>query len=476
MIKNAPFFIKIYGAYVFLICLTSFLVYFLVSTQIEKDFLSQKEQALKVNLMVFANDLKENEFELDDSKKKDRYVRYGNTTEARYTLIDQRGEVLFDTEKNADTMDNHQNRPELMEAKGLGQGTSTRFSKTLNMSMMYIAQKLVTKSNEVYFLRVAVPLSDLRQRLSYLKKLIIFGASLAAIIAVLLGYFFAKRITAPLDKMTQVAELISQGNFDQKVEIDSTDEVGTLAQALNRMVKKIGSDMEELKKLETVRKDFIANVSHELKTPITAILAMVESMLDDEEMDREMRSRFHEKIKGQTLRLSDLVSDLLTLSRLESSQNHLEKERLSLKKLVKTSINTFLPSLEKKQLKVELFLKEEEDYLIFADQEAIRQVIDNLLSNAIKYSPKGMPLQIGLNKNTEHVLFSVKDFGLGIRKEYLERIFERFFRVDQARSRELGGTGLGLSIVKHVVRAHGGRVWVESTEGAGSQFFVALPS
>ncbi len=233
-------------------------------------------------------------------------------------------------------------------------------------------------------------------------------------------------------------------------------------------------DVTELKRLETVRRDFVGNVSHELKTPITAIRVLVETLLDDVDLDLVTRQRFLTKILDQTMRLSTLVTDLLNLSRLESKDTALEWGDVDLRDTAETASQALLPAAEVRGVEVEV-LKPDSALEVRGDAEALRQVATNLLDNALKYTPRGGKVWLRLRADGPSAIIEVEDTGIGIEQRHQARIFERFYRVDKARSRELGGTGLGLSIVKHVVLAHGGEVSVVSKHGKGSTFRVRLP-
>jgi two-component system phosphate regulon sensor histidine kinase PhoR len=234
-------------------------------------------------------------------------------------------------------------------------------------------------------------------------------------------------------------------------------------------------DLTELRRLEAIRRDFVANVSHEIKTPVTAIRGMAETLVDDPTLDTDTRHRYLTRIKDQSLRLSALVTDLLTLSRVESEDAFQDRVDLDLRSVVTGSVRAMQPGAESRRLQLTNALPEHE-IRVRADAEALREAVDNLLDNAIKYTPEGGRIQVRLLARADQVAIEVEDTGVGIEPQHLDRIFERFYRVDKARSRELGGTGLGLSIVKHVVLSHGGKVSVESTPGRGSTFRIELPA
>jgi two-component system phosphate regulon sensor histidine kinase PhoR len=232
-------------------------------------------------------------------------------------------------------------------------------------------------------------------------------------------------------------------------------------------------DVSELRQLESVRRDFVANISHELKTPLTAIRGLVETLIDDRKMDRDTHDRFIEKIRDQSTRLSNLVSDLLTLSRLETGAGGLRFEAMDLRETVAESCRTQVHAAETKQVQLLSGLPDAA-VTIDGDAEAMRELVDNLVSNAIKYTPSGGRVDVKLSTENGSAVLEVADTGIGIPPEEQSRVFERFYRVDKARSRQLGGTGLGLSIVKHVALAHGGSVSLKSATGRGSTFRVQL--
>lgn len=232
-------------------------------------------------------------------------------------------------------------------------------------------------------------------------------------------------------------------------------------------------DVTQLRRLETMRRDFVGNVSHELKTPITAIRGMVETLLDDPEATPAMQRRFLEKVLRQAERMSSLVTDLLSLSRLETG-SELDLVPVDLRVPILASVRSLQPAIEARAVELELSLPET-PVLVAADDEALRQAVTNLLDNAIKYSGASKKVQVGLRFTPDRVVLEVEDQGIGIEAHHRERIFERFYRVDKARSRELGGTGLGLAIVKHIVHALGGEVSVDSVPGCGSTFRIHLP-
>jgi two-component system phosphate regulon sensor histidine kinase PhoR len=232
-------------------------------------------------------------------------------------------------------------------------------------------------------------------------------------------------------------------------------------------------DITRLKQLEKIRQDFVANVSHELRTPLTTIKGYTETLLDGA-LKEEVAPEFLQIIQKHADRLTKIVEDLLILSKIETKEFQLKVEAISLPNLMDDIIEFVKESAENK--KISLSRNEIPSSLVVkADRSRLEQILINLLDNAIKYTPEGGRVVVSaVERDSGEIQFSVEDNGIGISKGDLSRIFERFYRVDKGRSKELGGTGLGLSIVKHLVQAHGGRVWVESQMGKGSTFYFTL--
>lgn len=243
-------------------------------------------------------------------------------------------------------------------------------------------------------------------------------------------------------------------------------------------------DITELRRLEKIRKDFVANVSHELRTPLTSIKGYVEALLDGGKDDPDTSVRFLDIILKQSDRLNLILEDLLQLSKIESGQVQFKREPLHIGTVVERTIAMIKPLADKKQH--QLIAQISSDLpLVTGDQERLVQVLANLVDNAIKYTPEGGQITVAAHRipvaksgtaaQQDGIELSVADTGIGIPEQDRPRVFERFYRVDKARSRELGGTGLGLAIVKHIVEGHGGQVWVERNLPTGSRFVVRLP-
>jgi two-component system phosphate regulon sensor histidine kinase PhoR len=233
-------------------------------------------------------------------------------------------------------------------------------------------------------------------------------------------------------------------------------------------------DITELRRLERVRRDFVANVSHEFKTPLTAIQGFAETLLSGALDDKANRERFVEIIREHAWRLARLTDDLLKLSRIEAGRLELELRSIRAEELVNSCVETARLNAKARGLEIHVDLPENPP-AIRGDGVQLGEVLQNLLDNAVQYTPSGGKIEVKARSNGHDVVFTVADTGIGIPESDLERIFERFYRVDAARSREAGGTGLGLAIARHIVEAHGGRIWVESAIGQGSRFHFSVP-
>jgi two-component system phosphate regulon sensor histidine kinase PhoR len=232
-------------------------------------------------------------------------------------------------------------------------------------------------------------------------------------------------------------------------------------------------DVSEIKRLERMRQQFVANVSHELKTPLSSIKAYTETLLGGAKNDPVHCERFLRRLDEQTTRLQDLIMDMLSLARIESGQAALDLADISIARVVRRCLADYEPHAVARELVLENLVNNS-DVRVHADEEALRQILNNLIDNAIKYTPPGGRISVSCQPNGSTVTIDVTDTGIGIPAEHHPHVFERFYRVDKARSREVGGTGLGLSIVKHLCQAMGGSVQLRSELQKGTTFSVIL--
>ena len=297
------------------------------------------------------------------------------------------------------------------------------------------------------------------------KILFITGIS-SLILAVIAGMLLAKRLSVPLTKAKETAEKIADGNYQIRYGADKTNtaalELAQLGQAIDHMA-------ENLEKQEDVRRQLTSDVAHELRTPVANVSSQLEAMIEEVwEPTKERLQSCYDELG----RISGIISDLEKLRQIEASNMVLEKEPVDLLELAQAVKTAFEPELAKKKLTC---MVTGESAIISGDQRRLHQVIFNLVSNAVKYSTESGQILIDIHNSGKNVQLTVKDQGIGIAKEDIPLIFERFYRTDRSRNRKTGGAGIGLTIVKAIVLAHGGNISVESVKGCGSCFMVVLP-
>ncbi|MBJ7514093.1 MAG: HAMP domain-containing protein, partial [Acidimicrobiia bacterium] len=275
--------------------------------------------------------------------------------------------------------------------------------------------------------------------------------------------FLARGVTSPLREMSEAADSMARGDYSRRVSATSTDEVGRLARAFNRMAS-------ELDETDRVRRDLVANVSHELRTPITALQARLENLVDGvEEPEPELLLT----MLRQTERLGRLVSQLLDLSRLESGSIPLDRQEFQVAPLLDHAVRE--QALNVGDVEVSVVL-DDPSLTAAGDPERVHQVLANLLENAVRHSPAGGKVEVTARRSAGNVVFEISDEGPGIAVADEERIFERFYRADAARSSQSGGAGLGLAIAQWIVDLHGGEIHPERREPHGCRMVVTLPN
>ena len=284
-------------------------------------------------------------------------------------------------------------------------------------------------------------------------------------------YFFIDYLLGPIYKIESYVNGLNVGNAGTLI-IESEDELGRLASSIVNLSSNLKKDSIELDYLSNVRTQFIANVSHELKTPIFAIKGFVETLINGAILDNDVNIKFLKKISHQSNRLENLFSDLITISKIESKELSLSPEKFKLNDIMVWLDETF--SEETKKKGIELLIPSLGKLEVYGDKGLLQSVFENLVKNAINHTSKGK-VTIIIKKFNKNIKVKIIDNGVGISEKYHDRVFERFFRVDDARSRDLGGTGLGLSIVKHILEAHKTTINLKSELGRGSEFSFYLP-
>ncbi len=330
----------------------------------------------------------------------------------------------------------------------------------------YGAAALTADGETIGVVLLSSPLSDMMERLYALQDRMILYFVIAAAVAMVVALIFSRVITKPIASLTRGIQRMGRGDLSVRVPVKGSGELRRLAETFNAM-------SEKLEMLDKSRNQFVSNASHELKTPLATMKILLESIVYQPEMDAEVRTDFLTDINKEIDRLSAIISDLLTLVSMDSKTMRLNRETVSLAQIVTDNAHRLAPVIEQKRLDVKLQLSDRCE--MYADAAKLTQVVYNLMDNAIKYTQEGGSVRVRLIRSGRDAILTVSDNGPGIPKEDQAHIFDRFYRVDKARSRNTGGTGLGLSIVHQMVLMHGGSISVESEEGHGSTFTVELP-
>ena len=504
----------------------------------------------------------------------------------RVTIIDQDGVVVGDSDQEPGQMDNHKNRPEILEALNEGVGSSQRFSKTLNQEMMYLAIPMEFENNK-WTVRVSMSLNNLELILADLQKQVTYLGLIIGLILFLISLFISRQVTIPLQLMRKDAEnyvntlqladplptpktkelaslsislnkmavemdkkikIIQQEKDDREellssmqdgiislnkkmeilsindiakeyLQIDSDHIVGQKISSVVRQkkviafIKKVkknkGKTQDEIviktnkkrtmiingtplvkgkkmsgilitmndvtfqKQLERVRQDFVANVSHELKTPITSMLGYIE-IIQASKIDQDKKEEFLNKVLNQTNRMNAIIDDLLRLSKIESQEedSSIELFEMPLAPILEGAAEDVSENSKQSSNRI---LVHCDDVMVNADAQLLREAIVNLLENAIKYGDNGRDIKITVEDN-DQLYIHIENAGEPILPKYREKIFQRFYRIDKSRDRRAGGTGLGLAIVKHISLVHNGEVLVSDSKIGKCRFTIMLPS
>lgn len=342
-----------------------------------------------------------------------------------------------------------------------------------NADYMDIALPVEGGSSD-YIIYVIDNRETMRSLNDQLLQIIVEAMAVGLVISVLLSLLLAKTMIAPIQELTHAAEKVASGDFSDKVENSSKDEIGVLTRTFNDMAVQLEDTLDDLKRSEQMRREFVANVSHELRTPITGVKSYAETLAADPDMPADTRERFLNVILNESDRMTKIVQDLLTLSRFDAGSFEFSFDEFSFETSVRDVYNAVRMEA---QAHGHVFVLEVEPGIprIRGDKARVEQVLMNMVSNAIKYTKDGGRITIKAGVRGGEVWCSVKDNGIGIPKDDTTKVFDRFYRVDKARSRESGGTGLGLSIAQEIVVRHGGRIDLKSRLGHGTTITVWLP-
>lgn len=474
---RSPFFWKHFFAYVIVIAITAVTINYSLAFRTRK-FVEDETRSRLRETNSYLSVLLETGCQSRQQSLQDMVSFAANLTQSRITLIAPDGGILAESAQDPKTLDNHLHRPEVQDIVARGQewGQSVRVSDTVKMEMIYVSHRVRPCGHDL-IVRVGLPTSHLRARLVSVRDIIWPGILLGGVIALIMAWVIVRRIAGPLDILTSATEAISEGQYDVRLTRLPANEIGKLGRSINRLAEAVQASIVRREKMESIRRQFTSNVSHELKTPLTSIKGYVETLLGGAVHDPEVNVRFLKIIQANIDRLNTLVNDLMQLARIEAEPeidpNQLES--VPWRQVVEEVVTRHQIQLTQKN--IEFHIETPGSAMVRGERRAMGHIFENLLQNAINYTPDGGRITVRLSQDPQRKvgILTVNDSGIGIDPADQERIFERFYRVDAARSREVGGTGLGLAIVKHLVMNLKGKVSVSSQLGKGSTFTVELP-
>jgi len=391
---------------------------------------------------------------------------FGHQIGARVIITDHLRQVVGDSLRVGGLVGTSLDREEVATALSGATGQSVQFSQDSDQWVMQVAVPIQSEGQILGTVFLSASLALIYGVLGDIRSFLFLATVLAMVLAGFLGAVFAHRITVPIASLTKATEQIARGDLSQRVRFRSQDEIGQLADQFNIMASRLQEMTRQLR-------EFVANSSHELRTPLTSLNILVKS-LREYPLEAEEREEFLADIDQELERLTKLVEDLLDLTRLDRLAAEDTMHSADVVPIVAGTLDMLKKRAELKGIVLNYTLPER-SAPVYAVPHQIKQVIFNLVDNSIKYTLPGGAVTVSLRQEQDELLMTVADTGSGIPSEHREKVFERFYRVDKARSREQGGTGLGLAIVKEIVGRHGGKVWVEATSGSGATFVVSLP-
>ncbi len=377
-------------------------------------------------------------------------------------VVNRQGEMALDTSGtySAGTV-----IPDFDPAAGVQPYTTGNYYQMFDYDVLTVSAPITGNYTTYGYVLIHLPLSQIRNmqsgilNLIYITSAVLFGLSLIILLV------FTKIVYLPLVKIREGANEYAAGNLEYKIKVDSQDEMGYLSATLNYM-------SGELNKMEEYQRTFVANVSHDFRSPLTSIKGYLEAIIDGT-IPPEMQEKYLKRVISETERLNKLTQGMLTLNSLDS-KGYLSRSNFDINRIIKDTAASFEGTCLKKGITFDLTFSSSKE-MVFADLGKIQQVLYNLIDNAIKFSHDNSVIYIQESVRHEKVFISVKDTGIGIPKDSIKKIWERFYKTDLSRGKDKKGTGLGLAIVKEIIQAHGENIDVISTEGVGTEFIFSLP-
>ena len=400
----------------------------------------------------------------------DRLKEIHGNEKVRFTIIMLNGKVVADSEvADSATMENHSNREEVIKALSGGIGYAIRRSDTLDISMLYVA---VLSESKQYILRMAVPFSGLEQYVGLIIPGFLISIGITLMVSTVLAKRFSSSVTKPLHEIAEELMKLKEKDPEFHFKQYKYDEMNVIADTTLKMSEAVKESMNRIEFERMVRQEFFSNASHELKTPLTSIRGYLELLDNNMATDEKMKRNFMDRINKETDNMTELINDILMISRLETKEAEVTLSEIRLAPLVKEVCTSLEPMAKDYNVTLQMSCR---PLSIYGNIQQLRELFNNLITNAIKYNKPQGYVKVTVTSEPNEIKIIIEDSGVGIPEDAKQRIFERFYRVDKGRSKKVGGTGLGLSIVKHIVNYYNGTIEVESKLSQGTKFTVHLP-
>ncbi|WP_050354531.1 sensor histidine kinase [Gottschalkia purinilytica] len=390
---------------------------------------------------------------------------YSKEINSRIMVINKQGIVKGDSNKEqiGKKFNNEEVRKSLK-----GEVASRAYNSPTYKHVLYVATPVKLHDEVIGSILIFASINDIYDAVYYINQKLTIFSILSIIIISIVNFIFTGYVFKPLQIFNQAILKISEGDLNQKIKIETNDEFRKLADTFNMMTEKLDEEDKQ-------KKDFVAYVSHELKTPLSSIKLLSESLIHENEININIYREFLHDISSEVDRLNNIVEDLLTSMELDISKIKINFEYVNISTLIEKTVLKLKPLADKKNIKIDVYVIRKE-MNIMIDPDRIQQAVINIVSNAIKYTEKDGSIKVMLYEKNGNTIIEIKDNGIGIPKENLPYIFDRFYRVDKARARVTGGSGLGLSIAKQIISLHRGTIEVESQLGKGTRFSIIIPS
>ncbi len=395
-------------------------------------------------------------------------------TNLRITIIDESGNVLADSNGDVETMDNHRNRPEVQTALAEEYGMNQRYSDTLKETMLYVAIPFYQQGRFIGMIRTSTSLQPIEDALHHAIFALLISLGIAFFLSILLAMMLANRQLRPIVSIIEASRRVIRGDLTGRIDYHTGDEFDVLIHAMNRVTERLGEMLAR-------QAEFVSNAAHELRTPLTSIQGFAELLAGDDFSDPKVSHHCSEVILKESTRMNRLITSLLELAKLDDNETRelltKKQEPIEAGAVLRDAAMSLHRKAQKKGQLVELSI--ETSARLSASEDLFRQILTNVIDNAIKYTPKGGHIHLTCRKAEDSVEIRVADNGIGISKENLPHIFDRFYRVDKARSRKSGGNGVGLSLVQTLTKLFGGTIQVESHTApeleTGTVFTLTFP-